>query len=96
MSDDRWNSNDERAPYIDRRPISCVVRPAKRQPFWNDGNRYVQSEEIFAFIEREFGDEKRQARESRRRVIQPPRIEATRERDAEREAELDPAEDWER
>lgn len=57
MSDDRWqrddnaNANDERAPYIDRKPLPQRTR----RPFWKDGNRYVTAEEIEEFLRREYG-----------------------------------------
>jgi hypothetical protein len=54
VSDERFkrepddaNANGER-PYLDVPPPG--TRPARKQPFFQDGNRYVTSETIKAFI----------------------------------------------
>jgi hypothetical protein len=68
MSDDRWNSDDERAPYLDRAPRQRPrfnVRPAANQP---DRRGPPTPEEIEAFVAQEFGGSKEQ---QKKRLVRP-------------------------
>lgn len=68
MSDDRWNSEDERAPYLDRaqRPRQrSNVRPAAQQ---HDRRGPPTPEEIEAFIAQQFGDTEKA---ERKRLVRP-------------------------
>jgi hypothetical protein len=68
MSDDRWNSDDERAPYIDRglrQGPHSNVRPCTNQP---DRRGPPTADEIAAFVAKEFGDTERA---ERKRLLRP-------------------------
>lgn len=64
MSDDRWNSEDERAPYLDRAPVPGKVKPAWKQP---DRRGPPTPEEIEAFIAKEFGT----AKPAKKQLVRP-------------------------
>ncbi len=72
MSDDRFARDDDEAnaqgerPYLDIPPPG--TRPARKQPFFQDGNRYVTSEEIKAFVAKEYPE----TQKPKRRLIRPP------------------------
>jgi len=72
MSDERFKLDPDEAnvqgerPYLDIPPPG--TRPARKQPFFEDGNRYVTPEEIKAFIAKEFPETVK----PKRRLLRPP------------------------
>lgn len=71
MSDERFKRDDEansegERPYLDVPPPG--TRPARQQPFFEDGNRYVTSETIKAFIAKEYPE----TAKPKRRLMRPP------------------------
>jgi len=86
MSDDRWNSEDERAPYIDRVPLPGRVKPAPQQP---DRRGPPTPEEIEAFIAAEFGSKKAE----KKQLVRPPGWDEAMAPEAEKQLERGDA--WE-
>jgi hypothetical protein len=62
---DEANANGEK-PYLDVPPPG--TRPARKQPFFQDGNRYVTSETIKAFIAAQWPETVK----PKRRLVRPP------------------------